>query len=896
MKYIRDSCENLNAVVPILFFISLFSDFCFFYDIICMLDQASKKSKQTRKENGKRMRTKSRAVSVILSLFLVVVMLIGMTPVSAISIPNTSETTDVTSYKSEEFKVPDIIDEEEQAERAYTGRVKEDETDLYTFVFKNEDGSNTMRVFDHPVKYVNDKGETRDISLEISKDKDGSFKAADHMIKASFGNDISEGIGLEYDDIRIEMTAKAKNNVKAEAELSDEGKKLAYAVDDKTSYVYSLTYCGIKEDIVVSEYTGQTEYEFTLKTNGLHPVKIDESVFLADNDEEINASIGDIIIFTADNRNNAFGDLQFETVEENSEYKFTIVLDPDYLRDEKTAYPITIDPTIEINYDNNGAGAIEDVTINSLDTSSGSSGSIYVGLRNTYGIARILMRFPNLDLSGIALADNITSATVEMKDLLCETESMTVYCYIFNGNSWSESNVDWQTVSPNSYTTFLSSRAVSYSVGNSLNPLHRYSFSILSAVKGWKNGTADQSKGIIFKASGSVESGNTYINKTFASYNRASNKPSLSISYINLPNGTYYLKNRYYSYYAQVDDNDAPGYINNGGIMEIWPFNGETYQQWIFTHVGNGYYKITSKISGYAITVPSGQETNDNVDLVLMPYAYSDRQRWSITKTSHGSYKIKAKSSESYTDKDLVMDLQTASYSDGLNIRQREYIDNTSYKDEWYLELTESIEIDLCGILNSGHDHTSALNVCRSYLINAMYNNTNLTCGSMSGTYCKNILLTTNVFTSRSHGGAIMTVTDELVATLIQLSDSSTGDYFISHSYSGMPSGSQCILNTDSFNNLKIVLFIGCKTGYGGDGAKNLPTAITNRGAGAAVGFCESIDCTQANEWTKDFYSYLIFGYTVQESVDYASGRRSVASGLRSAFVSGNGSLYLNDN
>ena len=27
------------------------------------------------------------------------------------------------------------------------------------------------------------------------------------MIKASFGNDISEGIGLEYDGIRIKMTA-----------------------------------------------------------------------------------------------------------------------------------------------------------------------------------------------------------------------------------------------------------------------------------------------------------------------------------------------------------------------------------------------------------------------------------------------------------------------------------------------------------------------------------------------------------------------------------------------------------------------------------------------------------------------------------------------------------------
>lgn len=266
------------------------------------------------------MRTKSRAVSVILSLFLVVVMLVGMTPVSAISIPNTSETTDITSYKPEEFKVPDIIDEEEQAEKSYVGRVKEDEKDLYTFIFKNEDGSNTMRVFDHPVKYIDDKGETRDISLEISKCKDGSFKSTDHMIKASFGNDISEGIGLEYDDVRIEMTAKAESNEKAKAGLSDDGKKLTYAVDDKTSYVYSLTYCGIKEDIVVNEYTGQTEYEFTLDTNGLHPVKIDDSVFLADNDEEIKASIGDIIIFTADNRNNAFGELQFETVEENGEY------------------------------------------------------------------------------------------------------------------------------------------------------------------------------------------------------------------------------------------------------------------------------------------------------------------------------------------------------------------------------------------------------------------------------------------------------------------------------------------------------------------------------------------------------------------------------------------------
>ncbi len=433
---------------------------------------------------------KPGTVKTILSILLTVSIFIGITPVSAVSVPDTFGTADIGSYDTEGFKVPDIIDEEERSVNAYIGRLKEDENDLYTFIFKNEDGSNTMRVFDHPVKYVDNKGETRDISLEISTDNDGSFKAADHMINTSFGNDLSEGIGLEYDDVRIEMTARAETSEKVKAELSDGGKKLTYPVDGKTSYVYSLTYCGIKEDIVVSEYTGQTEYEFTLKTNGLHPIKIDDSVFLADSDEEIKASIGGIIIFTADNRNNAFGDLQFETVAENSEYKFTIILDPDYLRDEKTAYPITIDPTIEINYNKNGAGAIEDVTINSLDTSAGSSTAVFAGLRNPYGISRILMRFPTLSLASIASASDITSATVEIRDLLCESAEMWVYCYVFNGGNWSESNIDWQTVSPNNYTTFLSSKKISYNEGHALDPMYRYSFNILAAVQGWKSGNS----------------------------------------------------------------------------------------------------------------------------------------------------------------------------------------------------------------------------------------------------------------------------------------------------------------------------------------------------------------------------------------------------------------------
>lgn len=59
-------------------------------------------------------------------------------------------------------------------------------------------------------------------------------------------------------------------------------KTIGYQLDERTSLEYSLTYTGFKEDIVVSEYTGQTEYEFTLLTEGLTLEEIDGSYYLTD--------------------------------------------------------------------------------------------------------------------------------------------------------------------------------------------------------------------------------------------------------------------------------------------------------------------------------------------------------------------------------------------------------------------------------------------------------------------------------------------------------------------------------------------------------------------------------------------------------------------------------------
>jgi hypothetical protein len=66
------------------------------------------------------------------------------------------------------------------------------------------------------------------------------------------------------------------------------------------------------------------------------------------------------------------------------------------------------------------------------------------------------------------------------------------------------------------------------------SPDHTYSFNITGAVKEWKAGntSASKDKGVVFKASNAVEADTSVDNyKTFGSYNRASNQPSLTVEY-----------------------------------------------------------------------------------------------------------------------------------------------------------------------------------------------------------------------------------------------------------------------------------------------------------------------------------------------------------------------------
>lgn len=110
---------------------------------------------------------------------------------------------------------------------------------------------------------------------------------------------------------------------------------IEYATDNSTSYAYAPFRDGFDQKIVIDKYTGQTDFKIRVYTNGLSPTQssVERDYFFIDDTGELKISPGDTMVFTADERNNTFGKMTYET----------IIADEEYLRDERTLYPIKID-------------------------------------------------------------------------------------------------------------------------------------------------------------------------------------------------------------------------------------------------------------------------------------------------------------------------------------------------------------------------------------------------------------------------------------------------------------------------------------------------------------------------------------------------------------------------
>ena len=553
----------------------------------------------------------------------------------------------------------------------------EEGQDLHRLVYLNEDGSRTLYLFDHPVKYVDADGTVRDISLEIA---DGAtdqarFVTAANAAVASFSRTLWDGISLSGNGTNLrlvpvqpELDGTLSATEEATAQRLD-SETIQYRYDAATTFEYSLTYTGFKEDIVVSQYTGQTEYAFFLYTDGLSVTQLQDSWYLTDDTGAVRAAIGDIVVFTADERNNTMGRLESEVIKENEIYLLTIVLDADYLADPNTVYPIRIDPTVDIIYEQSGAAAIEDVTIYSNATSQGQFTASVVG-KTSNGIARLLMRFPNFDFSALEGA-TVTYARVTPRDILCEGEEMTVTCYPYTGTAWAESTAQWSNLTQSWDASMGVSLPISYSKGLEQPTDHWYRFEITELVQKWIDGEADPALGIIFKANSTVEDGSAYLHKTFGSYERSGYKPWFTMTYLwdlQLNHGVKDIdEGGSFTLTATTSDGpatnvtwtssntavatvDANGVVtaHKAGVATITATSPDAVKPAIcrvYVTIADGVYYIRNNYSQYYLGVENAGITGlNNVELqekVITDGVDSLCQMWKITYLSDGKYVIR---------------------------------------------------------------------------------------------------------------------------------------------------------------------------------------------------------------------------------------------------------------
>lgn len=337
-----------------------------------------------------------------------------------------------------------------------------------------------------------------------------------------------------------------------------------------------------------------------------------------------------------------------------------------------------------------------------------------------------------------------------------------------------------------------------------------------------------------------------------------------TMAVIPLPDGTYFIKNREYDKFLQINDGDAPNYNTTGEIMEQWEFDGGAYQMWTLKSLNNGYYEIISAKSTKALSVAEDDVSSTDVSLVQETDLGATRQQWKISTTDSGYYKIKPRSSEGLDD-DLVMAVG-AGVLDGLNgtnIEQRVYTDDGDYKDEWQIcNFDTSLLMAIEDVDGAARDEYFALT--EEYL--ETVNNSIISAASTiefsecTVTNMISHLKSSDVFMIHTHGDKDrFKIGDGIWITM------------------------QNLQNAD-LSNIDLAVLLTCKTGKDfnrshieNNDPQNIVEQMVVCGAETVIGFSEDTYVNDCNYFAPDLTDNIIKdGLSVQDavdSIDYSSSR-----------------------
>lgn len=558
----------------------------------------------------------------------------------------------ITEQKAELKKadVPELLSFEQARESGHMLRLYSKE-ESNTVVFQNQDGTETVYLFDENIKYTDKDGKTLDKSNKLTEISEGTFKNLSNDISVTYPKHISDGVSVEHKDFALKLVPVTSLGVKQAGSFKENDTRISYAgaFGSGTKLVYTQTFSGFKEDIILSAPPLKNAFEFWVYTESTL-LKDSSGRVAAYNDNEKIGEFGDIVIYDS-NDVYAFGTTELEYVKEGV-YKLTINVPAEYLADENRAYPVTVDPTLTLRFDADSFGFNDATLYTEHNKCYADSNLMFVGNYdllvdssvNYRGIARSIINFEGLYTKSTVqyyyTANRIASVELMLKAYYAPAETAIQAYHI--GGRWDEDDVESKKDSLLESVTLFYGNSIDTSVNiDTCIPAScvEYAFDITHIVMSQlADGTmprhgvmlkaTDESKAAVgfstseSGATGGYSSGRPYIKITCTDA-----MPAIETTGIE-SGETYNITNTMTNVVNNTEYDVAIEY-RNAGLCLYGHSPGNTAQAFTITYESNGKYVITQ--------VSSGRRLAANGEYVTLETAkYSDLQRWYIIPSGNG--------------------------------------------------------------------------------------------------------------------------------------------------------------------------------------------------------------------------------------------------------------------
>lgn len=430
----------------------------------------------------------------ILSLALAVALLmgcVGFAPARA-ELAESAQAVQITQdAPSTQMQAPQFVDPEQFAQSEHIERLHHDER-LDTYVYRNRDGTKSVYYMGQNVKYEDENGNIRDKDTTLVR-ADRGYRMRDNDVELHLPDSPADGITLGHGSRSVRLLPQGGSG---SASLQSNSITYPGYFGAETALRYTPLLSGVKEDIILSSYTGQNSFSFVLETGGLFLYERDGQYYLAENETaEAAFYLGQVVVYDAMGRPDD-GSMAVEILTPGQEYRLTLSADVDYLTDPETVYPVTIDPSLTVGYIVQGVNAIVDAPIYEGKPNSNYANYYYnrVGYYDDeYMTARTVMRLDAL-LSSTEWQsideEDITSLTLYIKESSGKSAKQVNIHALTENSTWTESTVKWSNVGAYSSTVYASA-----TLGNDAWS----EFDLTSLARNWKTGTESAQCGFLLK-------------------------------------------------------------------------------------------------------------------------------------------------------------------------------------------------------------------------------------------------------------------------------------------------------------------------------------------------------------------------------------------------------------